>query len=63
LIQLGLDNRRNNAVTHNPLKALDNQATSPKMREWLGQANIATTRTYDPRNTRPEDSPKFKVNS
>jgi integrase len=27
----------------------------------LGHANIATTRIYDHRKTRPEDSPTFKV--
>ena len=33
------------------------------MQEWLGHANIATTRIYDHRRTRPEDSPTFKVTS
>ena len=32
-----------------------------KVQEWLGHANIATTRIYDHRKTRPEDSPTFKV--
>ena len=32
-----------------------------KMQEWLGHANIATTRMYDHRRTRPEDGPMFKV--
>jgi len=32
-----------------------------KVQEWLGHANIATTRIYDHRRTRPEDSPTFKV--
>jgi integrase/recombinase XerD len=27
----------------------------------LGHANISTTRIYDHRRTRPEDSPTFKV--
>ena len=31
------------------------------MQEWLGHANIATTRIYDRRRMRPEDSPTFKV--
>jgi integrase/recombinase XerD len=31
------------------------------MQEWLGHANITTTRIYDHRRTRPEDSPTFKV--
>jgi site-specific recombinase XerD len=41
--------------------ALDNQADIAKVQEWLGHANIATTRIYDHRRTRPEDSPTFKV--
>jgi integrase/recombinase XerD len=41
--------------------ALDHQADIAKVQEWLGHANIATTRVYDHRRTRPEDSPTFKV--
>ncbi|SEO24549.1 Site-specific recombinase XerD [Nitrosospira multiformis] len=41
--------------------ALDNGADIAKVQEWLGHANIATTRIYDHRKTRPEDSPTFKV--
>jgi integrase len=41
--------------------ALDNEADIAKVQEWLGQANIATTRLYDWRKTRPEDSPTFMV--
>jgi hypothetical protein len=32
-----------------------------KVQEWLGRANIATTRIYDRRKMKPEDSPTFKV--
>ena len=32
-----------------------------KVQEWLGHSNISTTRLYDRRKTRPEDSPTFKV--
>ena len=41
--------------------ALDYHADIAKVQEWLGHANIATTRIYDHRKTRPEDSPTFKV--
>jgi integrase/recombinase XerD len=41
--------------------ALDHQADIAKVQEWLGHANIATTRIYDHRRTRVEDSPTFKV--
>ncbi|EGF30597.1 hypothetical protein IMCC9480_1165 [Oxalobacteraceae bacterium IMCC9480] len=32
-----------------------------KVQQWLGHANIATTRIYVRRTTRPEYSPTFKV--
>jgi integrase/recombinase XerD len=41
--------------------ALDHQADIAKVQEWLGHANIGTTRIYDHRGTRPEESPTFKV--
>ena len=41
--------------------ALDHQADIAKVQEWLGHANIATTRIYDHRKTRTEDSPTFKI--
>jgi integrase/recombinase XerD len=41
--------------------ALDHQADIAKVQEWLGHVNIATTRIYDHRRTRPEDSPTFKL--
>jgi site-specific recombinase XerD len=41
--------------------ALAHNADIAKVQEWLGHANIATTRLYDRRQSRPEESPTFKV--
>jgi integrase len=41
--------------------ALEHEADIAKVQEWLGHANISTTRLYDRRKMRPEDSPTFKV--
>jgi len=41
--------------------ALDHEADIAKVQEWLGHASISTTRLYDKRQSRPEDSPTFKV--
>ncbi len=41
--------------------ALEHEADIAKVQEWLGHANIATTRIYDRRKMRPEDSPTFRV--
>jgi integrase/recombinase XerD len=58
LREIGAHALRATAATN----ALDHQADIAKVQEWLGHANIATTRIYDHRKTRPEDSPTFKVN-
>jgi site-specific recombinase XerD len=55
--QIGAHALRATASTN----ALDHNADIAKVQEWLGHANIATTRLYDRRKTRPEDSPTFKV--
>ena len=41
--------------------ALDNGSDIAKVQEWLGHSNVATTRLYDKRKTRAEDSPTFRV--
>jgi len=41
--------------------ALENAADIAFVQSWLGHANIATTKLYDRRRSRPEDSPTFKV--
>jgi site-specific recombinase XerD len=55
--RLGVHALRATAATN----ALDHQADIAKVQEWLGHANISTTRLYDRRKHRPEDSPTFKV--
>jgi len=41
--------------------ALEHKADIAYVQMWLGHASIATTRLYDRRRSRPEDSPTFKV--
>lgn len=41
--------------------ALDHGADIARVQEWLGHANISTTRLYDKRRSRPEESPTYKV--
>ncbi len=55
--EIGAHALRTTAATN----ALDHAADSAKVQEWLGHANIPTTRIYDHRRTWPEDSPTFKV--
>jgi len=41
--------------------ALEHHADIAKVQEWLGHASISTTRVYDRRGCKPEDSPTFRV--
>jgi integrase/recombinase XerD len=61
LVILPPSNAKPNSGATAATNALDHQADIAKVQEWLGHANIATTRIYDHRRTRPEDSPTFKV--
>lgn len=54
---LGVHGLRATAATN----ALEHNADLAQVQAWLGHANIATTRLYDRRHHRPEDSPTFKV--
>lgn len=54
---LGVHGLRATAATN----ALEHDADIAKVQAWLGHANISTTRLYDRRGQRAEDSPTFKV--
>lgn len=54
---LGVHGLRATAATN----ALEHDADIAKVQVWLGHANISTTRLYDRRGQRPEDSPTYKV--
>ena len=54
---LSVHSMRTTAATN----ALSHEADIAKVQEWLGHANVSTTRLYDRRKPRPEDSPTFRV--
>ena len=41
--------------------ALEHHADIARVQEWLGHASISTTRVYNRRGSKPEDSPTFRV--
>ncbi|KPC48554.1 Site-specific tyrosine integrase/recombinase [Pseudomonas amygdali pv. morsprunorum] len=54
---LGVHGLRATAATN----ALEHDADIAKVQAWLRHANISTTRIYDCRQNRPEDSPTYKA--
>jgi integrase len=64
--QIGLAGKVHGFCTHSlratgATNALEKGSDIAEVQEWLGHANISTTRLYDHRRRRPEDSPTFRV--
>jgi len=57
VLGFGVHSLRATAATN----ALQHQADIAKVQEWLWHASISTTRLYDRRRARPEESPTFRV--
>lgn len=58
---LGIDPRPHALRATAATNALEHGADIAKVQDWLGHGNPATTRLYDKRKDRPEESPTFRV--
>jgi integrase/recombinase XerD len=64
--EIGLAQEVRGVCTHSlratgATNALDHGADIAEVQTWLGHADISTTRLYDHRRRRPEESPTFRV--
>jgi len=65
-LQTGISAEVNGLCVHSlrataATNALSHDCDIAKVQEWLGHSNVSTTRLYDRRKSRPEDSPSFRV--
>jgi integrase/recombinase XerD len=65
-LQTGISAEVNGLCVHSlrataATNALSHDSDIARVQEWLGHSNVSTTRLYDRRRSKPEDSPSFRV--